>query len=265
MKVKMEYHIISGSVIETRRCWMEQGRKKQVRGQRKAGASSLSKIKANEKEQVRRLARILNANFGGGLLFVTLKYSNERLPADYKAAKENMAKFLRAARKRCGKFKYVGVTANWSPKRNRPARLHHHIVMDIADMDILAELWPEGEFHVKVIRSPRDLSDMAAYLCANVHNEPGEKTWSACKGLEKPVYTEPKEIEFVDGIQQLPNTAVLAAEQTTSEDGDITGSYMRVWTFVPVKVRGGQIVLPRRSKKQMMPLTIDEAVYQNDE
>ena len=61
MRKLMEYHIISGRTVETRRTWLPSGptvRKK--RGIRRAGASSLKKIKANEKSCVMNLARSSN-------------------------------------------------------------------------------------------------------------------------------------------------------------------------------------------------------------
>lgn len=60
----VEYRIISGPVIEIRRCRMAVGAQPgRRRAPRKAGASSLKKIMQNEKAAVQRLARIINANF----------------------------------------------------------------------------------------------------------------------------------------------------------------------------------------------------------
>lgn len=266
----MEYHIISGKVIETRRCWMnERQGLKPVRGQRKAGNTSMKKIRLNERESIRQLARILNTNFGEGFLFVTLKYGNGRLPATYEEAKKDAAVFLRKARAQYAKdheeaMRYVCVTANWSPKRGCPARLHHHIVMDIASMDMLAKLWPAGEFHVKVANNPADLSRLAAYLCENTRNlQPGQKQWSTSKGMAKPVYTEPKPVEFVEAINPLPDTTIVDAEQTVGEDGIVVGSYLRAICHSPVKVRGGMVILPR--KKGRTPQTLDIAVWQDED
>lgn len=49
---KMEYHIISGKVIETRRCWMPDNRsKRKVRGQKVAGSTSVQKSKPTSGKQ----------------------------------------------------------------------------------------------------------------------------------------------------------------------------------------------------------------------
>ena len=88
----MEYKIISGNVIEIRRCRMtvgsQPGRK---RAPRKAGATSLKKINQNEKTAERQLARSINCNFGTGALFLTLKYSDIRLPQSVQDAKKEAA------------------------------------------------------------------------------------------------------------------------------------------------------------------------------
>jgi len=272
MRAKMEYHIISGKIIETRRCWLtSRDQLHPVRGQRKVGNTSLNKIKQNEKEAVRILARILNTNFGEGFLFVTLKYSNENLPADYEAARKNASQFLRKARAEYSKtheraMRYICVNANWSPKRNCKARLHHHIVLDLHSIDVLAKLWPVGEFHVERVRNPSDLTRLAAYLCANTRDlEPGKKQWTSSKGLDKPIYTEPRPIEFVEAISPLPDTTVVDAQQTIAEDGIVVGSYMRSIAHDKIKIRGGMVILPRRRKKDKLPQTLDMAIWQDDD
>lgn len=96
----MEYKIISGNVVEIRRTYMhvrsESGKKK--RGQRIAGNTSKRKIRANEREAIKCLARTLNANLVKGWLLVSLKYDDEHLPEDYSALEESGRKFLRAFR-----------------------------------------------------------------------------------------------------------------------------------------------------------------------
>ena len=99
--VRMEYKIISGRTIETRQCWMPARSSapfKKKRAPRVCGHTSLKKIAANEREAIHRLARIINCNFGCGDLWITLKYSDDRLPASYEEAKKEITKFLRKIR-----------------------------------------------------------------------------------------------------------------------------------------------------------------------
>lgn len=254
--VKVEYHIISGKVIETRRGYMNLSARKKVRGQRIAGNTSLRKIAANEREQNRRLARTLNCNFGSGLMLVTLKYSNARLPKSYEEACEVSEKYLRKVRNAYKKatgetLLYVNVNANWSPKHNCPARLHHHIVLPAdVSLDLLEKCWAHGEFHVKRVNNPSDLSGLADYLCRNVRCESGKKKYTTAKNMAKPICTEPKIVDDVESIPALPKTSVVDAQQTKDEDGVVVGAYLRAIAAEPIKVRGGMVILPKHGRKK---------------
>ena len=79
MKKLMRYRITAGRAVEVRDVLME-ARGGTPRGARR-GKSSAKQLKRNEDEAVLILARQLNANCKGGDLFLTLKYSDSRLPA----------------------------------------------------------------------------------------------------------------------------------------------------------------------------------------
>lgn len=251
----MEYHIISGRAIETRRSYMS-GRPKKQRGMRRAGTSSVKKIACNERDTVKALTRLLHCNFWKGFLFVTLKYSNDRLPKSYEEAQKVQERFLRKLRgeaKKTGmdKLRYIAVTANWS-KHDCPARLHHHMVLPPeVSLDTLRRIWPEGEIYIETVSNPGNLSGLAVYLLRNVHGlEPGKKKYSPAKGMDKPVYTEPKAVDEVEGVQALPGTYVVAAENTKDEDGRVVGSYIMAMAQEPPKVRGSMVILPKKPKRK---------------
>ena len=68
------------------------------RGIRVKGKTSLKKILANEREAVKNLARLINCNFGPGDMWLTLTYSDDRLPASIEDAAQDFAKTLRKLR-----------------------------------------------------------------------------------------------------------------------------------------------------------------------
>ena len=137
MRKLVEYKIISGQVVETRRSWLQvrqPGEARKGRAPRKAGNTSEKKIKQNEASSTKELARVINSTFRPGDAHVVLKYDNDHVPADYEAAALRLKKFLervrREFRRRFNRLPVLcWVTANWSPRREAPARLHHHLVV----------------------------------------------------------------------------------------------------------------------------------------
>ena len=187
MRRLMEYKIISGRTVETRRSWLSIGPTyKRPRGTRRAGSSSLKKIKANEKERIKNLARLINCNFGTGDGFLTLKYDDEHYPGDYETADTILGKFLRKLRKAYRKesgsaLPAVSITANWSPRRQATARLHQHIVIPSAAVPLARKLWPEfggpGTVIIEDLNDEGDYTRIASYMIENVKGRPaGENT-----------------------------------------------------------------------------------------
>lgn len=250
----MEYHIISGTVLETRRSYLpvRNGAKKQ-RGIRRAGASSAKKIAANERQEALRLGRIFNANFGEGGYLVTLKYDDGRLPGSYEELCENGSKLMRKLGAACKKegitLKRVLINANFSPKRQSPARLHHHIVINELPLDMLRRLWPEGQLHIRTLERG-DLTELASYLLANVHDiGAGKKKWACSKNMDKPTYTEPVEVSEADGIHAPAGAVQTIQIPTYDEEGRQIGSYMRCVLTEKPRVRGGQVIIPKAPKR----------------
>lgn len=254
MRCLMEYHIISGNVVETRRSVLPcRATPKKTRGTRKAGNSSVKKINQNERAEILRLARSLNSNFGEGGYFLTWKYPDEKLPADYAAAKKDGEKMMRKLRLLCQKegveLKRILVTANWKPQWDKPARLHHHLIINKIPLSIIQQLWPDGEIYIESLKKG-DLSGLAAYLCDNVRFEDGYsgRKWSPSQNLEKPIYTEPVPVSAPD-IEPMPGATEIVQEPTYNEDGKQIGAYMRCTLLARPEIRGGRVILPKKKKR----------------
>ena len=257
MKKLMEYKIISGRTVETRRSWLSIGPTyRKPRGTRKAGASSLKKIKANERERVRNLARLINCNYQAGDGFLTLKYDDAHYPQSYEQATEQLKKYMRklrtAYRKESGHaLRAVWITANWSPRRQAPARMHQHIVIPADAIETARKLWQEfggiGTVIATELNDEGDYTALAGYLTDNVHDRPaGENVYSCSRGMARPIYTEPVEVEDVEDVRPDAGAIVKDVEETKDEDGRVIGKYQRCVWRKPPKVRGGQIILPGR-------------------
>lgn len=253
MKQLMEYKIISGRVVETRRSWLpvrKAGEPVQRRGARLAGATSEKKIKANELSSARELSRRVNANFSAGDALVTLKYDNEHLPANYEEAEEKLTKTLRKYKAEFQKAygvapRLIWVTGNWSPRRKAPARLHHHVLVEEKGIEIMRRLWNGGGWNTESLDNRGDHSDLAAYLVANVEGRRAKKKWHCSRNLAKPIYTEPVPVDDVEDIRPEKGSIIKEHETSCDEDGRVISSYLRCLMDEKPKVRGGRIVMPK--------------------
>ena len=249
----MEYHIISGAVIETRRSYLPTRNGAQKRGCRIAGNSSAKKILNNEKQEALRLGRILNANFGSGGYLVSLKYDNSRVPGSYEELCDNGTKLMRKLTTLCKRegmeLKRVIINANYSPKRQAPARYHHHVILNELPLNLLKKIWPEGQLHVRTLERG-DLSELAAYLVANVKDiGAGKKKWACSKNMDKPVFTEPVEVDELDGIQAPAGAVQTVQLPTYDEDGRQIGSYMRCLLPAAPMIKNGRVIISKPPKR----------------
>lgn len=255
MKRLVEYKIISGNVMETRRSYMalrSKPEEKSKRAPRVAGNSSEKKIKANELSSARELARVLNCNFGAGDVHIVLKYPGNTVPTSYEAAEEHLKKILAKLRYEFKKQhninpQMVWVTANWSPHRKAPARLHHHLVVEASAFDIVRKLWPEG-LSAEFLDSRADHSDLAGYLVDNVNGRPNKKKWSCSRNMARPTYTEPELVDDVEDVRPEKNAIIKEYTPSVNDDGRVISTYLRCVLPVTPKVRGGKVIMPRCEK-----------------
>lgn len=269
MKKLVKYYIISGRTVEEKRSWLPLGPTcSKPRGTRRAGASSLKKIKANERSCVLNCARVLNCNFEAGDWFLSLKYDDAHYPVgsgwdpdarreeEFQRCKDLLTrKFLPKLRKEYKKetgedLRAVWVTANWSPKRKCHTRIHHHVVLPADAMDLAQKVWQRiggrGTVQAETLTGEGDYTRLAQYMVDNVQGRPsGENRWSSCRKMLRPVYTEPVEVSDVEDVQPLAGAIIKDMMAYHDEDGRVIAAYLRQTLPEKVKVRGGQVVLPK--------------------
>ena len=268
----MKYYVISGRTVEEQASLLSsKADRKKPRGIRRAGASSEAKIKANEKSSVYRLARGIGCNMTAGDGFITCKYDADHYPGSlnpaenvpgsegFDRAADDLSRFLRKLRrlyrKQTGKS-LVGFwqTANWSPKHERPARLHQHLVVPSDAVELVRRLWPEyggaGTVIVKDLNNDPDRTPLADYMVHNVHGtRPGQKGWSGSRGMEQPMLSEPEEIQSVDELAPPPEAVVKEVHEVTDEDGIVVGKYIRYVLPEKPSLRGGKIIMPKADRR----------------
>ena len=242
----VEYEIRSGKVIEKRRSRMRMGRAWEAPARRgkKAKKSSEKKIRGNERESVKQLARMINCNFGPGDMWITLRWAD--CPADWTEAYRRIKYFFERARAKMKKETGKALRYIWSPgkrstKTGEDARPHVHIVMDRLGWETVCALWPEGDVTYRIIDSRGDYTGIARYMVCNAgySTERGRRAWNASRGLKKPVYTEPVPVADVESMRapkgaEITERVILQDEVTGLESG-----YMRYIAPERAKKRGG--------------------------
>lgn len=236
MKTLMRYKITSGRVVEKRDVLIDVSldpttRKKRPRGKR-TGRTLAAQIERNFNEAVKRLARILNCNYQGGDLFLTLKYSDGRLPASKEEAKRLAKNFVqriaRAYKAATGeKLRWVLVTADKSSRTGEPVRLHHHLVIPAVAWELVAKHWPDDQFSYRRLDNSGDYTAVAVYMIRNAGYERGERTWSTSQGLEKPVFSRPEPVSQPGSFK--PPKEARIVERVIREDADsgFSAAYIR--------------------------------------
>ena len=66
----------------------------------------------------------------------------------------------------------------------------------------------------------------------------------------KPVITEPVEVSDVEDVQPLDGGIIKDVMHYQDEDGRTVSAYLRQTLPEKVKIRGGQIVLPKRRRRK---------------
>lgn len=186
--------IWSGSVLEVEAYpyWhipQEGKRVKQDKNSTKAQA------KLNEKNRQKHVARLLNTNFCVRDLYSTLTYSDNCIPADYEQAKKDMQNMVRRMKRWLKKqdqyadfeLKYLYSTEH--TRNGEKVRVHHHMVTNFPDREVLEELWNKGQARSeRLYDSDLGFTELGKYLV----KEKGEKTtkgYTPSRNLKKPEVT----------------------------------------------------------------------------
>lgn len=122
--------------------------------------------RANERQRVKNLQRLIMANFEEGDFHLVLSYKKDTNPGDYDKAKDDLRKFLasmRRAYKKAGyEFKYIGVTE----RGKRASSLHHHLIIKNIEgltMKTVRRLW-KGHTAWHDLYEDGAYEDLAAYI-----------------------------------------------------------------------------------------------------
>lgn len=149
----------------------------------KENLSSEEMAEYNCMEARRKCARMVNANFRQGDLFLTLTF-RERVDVENALRLfRNFISRLKRLRKRKGysELKYLYVMES---KRKRE---HIHLLINKMDISMkeISEVWGLGRVMVSILEPGGDYTGLAYYITKENYKEYG-KRWSGSRNLEKP-------------------------------------------------------------------------------
>lgn len=143
----------------------------------------------NDKNTKKKLIRLINANFNEEDIWATFTYDKNNLPSSIEEAKKDMVNYLRRLNRHIKKndlppLKYIYVTEHGKK------RVHHHIIMNFADRDIVEAIWDRGRKQTRRLQ-PDDygLEGLARYVVKGPATENNQKKYTCSKNLEKPKVT----------------------------------------------------------------------------
>ncbi|MGG7200729.1 rolling circle replication-associated protein [Clostridium butyricum] len=149
--------------------------------------SKESQKNLNNKNSKKKVVRLVNANFGKDDLYITLTYTDGYIPNEEQARKDmqNYIKRLKYYRKKNGleDLKYIySIGYENEPKKSKKVRIHHHLIINKMDRDIVEDIWGKGRADCKRLK-PDDfeLTGVAKYIASQ-----GPERWSASRNLKKP-------------------------------------------------------------------------------
>lgn len=180
----------------------------------------------NEANAVKRMTRLVHANFTGDGAEIVLTYDDEHMErletvcagsedfedALYHAGHKELRLWLRRARRACAaegvEFRYIAVTSDRDGKTGDMVRVHHHVIVNEEAAEIVIGKWGRGITKKKLLSSEPDKMEFVGYLLQQVRRSvPDEKKYIPSRNLAHP---QPKD-RICEGKAeiQLPRHAML--------------------------------------------------------
>lgn len=205
--------------------------------QQKQRASCEAREKLNARTSFQKLERLLAANFDTGDLWVTLTYTDEKLPYNRSRGMQRVQRFVSNLRKERGNrgedLRYIYVTEGDYPG----GRIHHHMVANStgADLEEIRRVWNQGDVEIERLTfdAANTYESLAVYLTKEPrehgHPKVGERMWVPSLGLLRP---EPETMSVPDYLTlSAPPDAVAIEYQPPTKNG--FGEYSWIKYLLP--------------------------------
>lgn len=212
------YYVItehrSGMIGEKTKCWVSDERSP------KRDKCSLAKQEANDRGVVRKVARMVNANFRAGDGWLTLTYDPKRYERVVARAKKLQVKnptldkrdavwlsaqheaelLMDRVRYECRKqgiaLRYILITSDMDGDTKEAVRVHHHLIVNEECIAIVKAKWGGRDFsdtacpaHDDRLWAQKNYQPLVEYMLRQVRHVSGGKRYSPSRNLIK---REPK-------------------------------------------------------------------------
>lgn len=202
----------------------------------------------NERVAVKKLKRLLNANFGPEDFHITLTYCPEERP-DKEGAHKCMKSFLGKMKRRYGKrgteIKYIAVT------EYKGKNIHHHIVMNgylgegENTITLVRECWKCGRARFVPLEENGEYIRLAEYLVKETRNSfrekngPGKQRYTRSRNLIVPK-EEVKVMQAKAWKSEPKPPKGYYIDKETFFDGysEVTGKRMQYYTCIKIREAG---------------------------
>ena len=189
----------------------------------------------NFRTSYEKLWLILECNFRWNDLFVTMGYTDDRLPKTKEAAEKRLNYFirdLRAERKQSGQeLVYVRVTEGF----HSDGRLHHHLILNAVgnDFDTIRRLWAKNGTDVDFeLYCRKDPVAHAKYITKEPREKGrrhvGDRIWRVSRNCRRPVIVKE---DVAPGSRLFAPAG--AHIQSTNEENNTFGRFQYIRAILP--------------------------------
>ena len=207
--------------------------------------SDIKKQMQNEVSAVKRLARLINANYSQGDYLIGLDYSNTRYSkilsaasgggdADKlrQAAEEELRRYIRRVKHTCEKqgieLKYIAITSDMDGETGEAVRVHHHLIINREAFETAKAKWDTECVHWDTLSSQPDYMPIAEYFMRQVRRVPDAKKYMSSRNL---IRVQPKDRIALSGSEIRPPKGTVLLHRSEYKPG--MPQYIRYYTPRP--------------------------------
>ncbi len=160
---------------------------------KKAKKSRQAQKNLNAKNALKNVIRLVNTNFTDSDIWGTFTYETRKLPKSVEEAEKSFSNFIRRLKYYAKKHgfppvKYVYWTEFEDDEKKGKHRVHHHVITNFPDRDVMESLWRNGA-RTQTRRLQADESGYEGAVRYCMKDPKGTKRYKASKNLKKPTIT----------------------------------------------------------------------------